>query len=92
MPYPDHETVPLLYLLSAVWRQVEDEDSEEGDAHAGDDEVHRVEERLPPHRDVEGYVQIGLVTARVELHIPAKKKLHDLLCHDDVSQTEVSPT
>ncbi len=68
---------PFKYLLSAVWRQVEDEHGEEGDAHARDDEVHRVEERLPPHRDVEGDVQVGLVTARVELHIPAKKKSHD---------------
>ena len=38
---------------------------------AGDDQVDRVEERLPPHGDVEGDVQVGLVTARVDLNIPA---------------------
>ena len=31
---------------------------------------YRVEQRLPPHGDVEGDVQVGLVAAGVELHIP----------------------
>ena len=30
------------HLFSAVWGQVEYEDCEEGDAHAGDDQVHLV--------------------------------------------------
>ena len=30
------------HLFPAVWGQVEDEDCEEGDAHAGDDQVHLV--------------------------------------------------
>ena len=32
---------------------------------------YRVEQGLPPHGDVEGDVQVGLVTARVDLNIPA---------------------
>jgi hypothetical protein len=61
------------HLLTTVGRKVEDKNCEETDAHAGDDEVHRVEERLPPHRDVECDVEVGLVTARIELYIPADK-------------------
>jgi hypothetical protein len=58
------------YLLPTVGGQVKDEHSQKRDAHAGDDEVDSVEERLPPHGDVEGDVQVGLVTACVELDIP----------------------
>lgn len=57
----------LSYLLTAVRGQVEGEHGEETDAHARDDYVDGVEERLPPHRYVERYVQVGLITARVEL-------------------------
>jgi hypothetical protein len=53
-------------LFSAVGWQVEGEDREEGDAHARDDQVDRVEERLPPHRDVESYVQIRLITTSIK--------------------------
>ena len=60
----------LSHLLPAVRREVEDEDSEEADAHAGDDEVDGVEESLPPHGDVEGDVQVRFLTAGVELDIP----------------------
>ena len=56
-------------FLPAVRREVEHQDCEEADAHAGDDEVDGVEESLPPHGDVEGDVQVGLVTAGVELDI-----------------------
>ena len=63
------------HLLAAIGGQVEHEHGEEGDAHAGDDEVHGVEQSLPPHSDVEGDVQVGLVTARVELHIPGQAEL-----------------
>ena len=40
-------------LLAGVGRQVEDEHGEVGETDAGDDEVHRVEERLPAQRHVE---------------------------------------
>ena len=60
------------HLLSTVRREVEHQDCEEADAHAGDDEVDGVEQRLPPHGDVEGYVQVGLVTARVKFFISEK--------------------
>ena len=63
------------HLLPGVGGEVEHEHGEEGDAHAGDDEVHGVEQSLPPHGDVEGDVQVGLVTARVELHIPGEAEL-----------------
>ena len=38
--------------------------------------TYRVEQGLPPYGDVEGDVEVGLVAARVELHIPS----HILLC------------
>lgn len=57
------------HLLTAVGGQVEHEHGEEGDAHARDDEVHRVEQRLAPHRDIERDVQVRLVAARVELFV-----------------------
>ena len=63
------------HLLSTVRREVEDEDGEEADAHAGDDEVDGVEEGLPPHGDVEGDVEVGLVTAGVILDISKFEKI-----------------
>ena len=41
-----------------------------------DDDDHRVEQCLPPHGDVEGDVQVGLVTARVEFHVPNHKMVN----------------
>ena len=57
------------HLLPAVRGKIKYKDGQEGDAHAGDDQVDCVEQGLPPHRDVEGDVQVRLVTARVELDI-----------------------
>ena len=34
---------------------------------------YRVKQCLPPHGDVEGDVEIGLVATSVELHIPERK-------------------
>ena len=56
-------------LLPTVGREVENQDREEADPHAGDDQVDGVEEGLPPHGDVEGDVQVRLVTAGVYLDI-----------------------
>ena len=39
---------------------------------------YRVEQGLPPHGDVEGDVQVGLVAAGVELHIPRSMFLFSL--------------
>ena len=58
------------HLLPAVRGKIKYKDGQEGDAHAGDDQIDCVEQGLPPHRDVEGDVQVRLVTARVELDIP----------------------
>ena len=58
------------HLLPAVRGKIKYEDGQEGDAHAGDDQVDCVEQGLPPHGDVEGDVQVRLVTASVELDIP----------------------
>lgn len=57
------------HLLAAVGGQVEHQDRQERDAHARDDQVHRVEQRLAPHRNVKRYVQVRLVAARVKLFI-----------------------
>ena len=61
------------HLLAAVRGQVEREHGEEADAHAGDDDVYGVEERLPAHRYVEGYIQVRLVAACVELFVPGRR-------------------
>ena len=44
------------YLFTTVRWQIKCEHSKEGDPHAWDDEVNRVEKGLSPHRDVESYV------------------------------------
>ena len=41
------------YLFPAVRGEVKHQNGEEGDAHAGDDEVDRVEQGLAPHGHVE---------------------------------------
>ena len=40
----DAEDADVVHLLPAVRRQVEGEHCEEGDAHAGDDQVHSIEQ------------------------------------------------
>ena len=79
------------HLLSAVRREVEDEDGEEADAHAGDDEVDSVEEGLPPHGDVEGDVEVRLVTAGVELDVPLGRDLQYVPLHRHVELGQVDP-
>lgn len=61
------------HLFAAVAGQVKREHREKRDPHAGDDDVHRVEEGLPPHRDVERDVQVRLVAAGVELLVSAER-------------------
>lgn len=55
-PHCNTKYILIGHLLARVGRQVEDKDSEERDAHTGDDEVHCVEERLAAHRQVECYI------------------------------------
>ena len=77
------------HLLPGVGGEVEHEHGEEGDAHAGDDEVHGVEQGLPPHGDVEGDVQVGLLAARVELDVPDGGHLEDVPLHRHVELRQV---
>ncbi len=77
------------YLLAAVWRQVEDKDGEEGDAHAGNDEVDSIKEGLPPHRHIEGDVQVGLITARVVFDVAYRRHLQDVPLDRHVELGEV---
>ena len=81
---------PKGHLFSAVRRQVEGEHSEKGDAHAGDDEVDRVEERLASHRHVERDVEVGLVAARVVLDVPDGGNLQNvpLDAHVELGQVD----
>jgi hypothetical protein len=58
------------HLLAAVRWQIEHQYSEEGDAHAGDDEIYGVEERLTAHCDVERDVEVRFIAAGVEFLIP----------------------
>ena len=60
-----------------------DDDDNDDDAHDDNDSIdhnndddHRVEQRLPPHGDVEGDVQVRFLTAGVELDIPHRWHLH----------------
>ncbi|GFY42263.1 hypothetical protein TNIN_170281 [Trichonephila inaurata madagascariensis] len=66
------------HLFPGVRGQVEDEDGEPGDAHAGDDEVDGVEERLPAQGDVEGDVRVGLNAARIVTDAPVRRHRHDV--------------
>lgn len=69
----NHRQQLELYLLATVRRQVEREHGQERDAHARDYDVDRVEERFPPHRNVERNVQVGLVATGVELFVSEGK-------------------
>ena len=84
-----HFSCFVTHLLSTVRREVEHQDCEEADAHAGDDEVDGVEEGLPPHGDVEGDVQVGLVTAGVELDISLGRNLQNVPLHGHVELRQV---
>ncbi len=46
-------------LLAAVRRQVEDQDGQRGDEHAGDDQVDGVEQRLALDDEVVGQIHVG---------------------------------
>lgn len=61
------------HLFAAVAGQVKRKNREKRYPHAGDDDVHRVEEGLPPHRDIERDVQVGLVAAGVKFLVPADR-------------------
>lgn len=63
----------ILYLLATVGRQIEREHGQKRDAHARNDDVDRVEQRLAAHRNVERDVQIRFVAARVEFLIAANR-------------------
>ena len=79
------------HLLSAVRREVEDEDGEEADAHAGDDEVDSVEQGLAPHSHVEGDVKIGFITAGIIFHVPHRRHLQNVPLHRHVELRQVHP-
>lgn len=76
-------------ILARVAGQVEDQNGQERDAHAGYDQVDRVEERLPAERQVEHYVQIRLLAAAVELLVPHRRHTHDVPLHGDVVVLQV---
>ena len=46
------------HLLPGLGRQIKDEHAKKGDEHCGQDQVHRVEQRLSPDGDVERNVRI----------------------------------
>lgn len=63
-----------IHLFTTVAGQVKRKNREKRYSHTGDDDVHRVKERLPSHRDVKRNVQVGFVTAGVKLLVPAKRE------------------
>ncbi len=83
-----HESLAI-YLLAAVRGQIEYKHGEETDAHAGDDEVDGVEERLSSHGDVERDVEVGLLAARVVLDVANGGHLQDVPLHRHVVLRQV---
>ena len=81
--------LPLNYLLATVWRQIEHKDRQEGDAHARDDQVDSVEQRLSTHSDVERDVQVWLVAAGVVLDVAHGRNLEDVPLDGHVELGEV---
>lgn len=79
----------VAHLLPGVRRQVKHQHGEEADPHTGDDEVHGVEERLAPHRDVKGDVQVRLITAGVVLLVPHCGHVEDVPLHRHVELRQV---
>lgn len=74
------------YLFAAVRGQIKCEHRQERDAHARNDNVDRVEERLTSHGDVERNVQIRFVAAGVEFLVSVQSvhfvqlKVHVIHC------------
>lgn len=65
------EGVRVNYLLATVAWQVKYQHREKGYPHARYYEVDGVEQSLPSHGDVEGDVEVRLVTTRVKLFVSA---------------------
>ena len=64
------------HLLSRLGGEVEHEHTQERDEHRRQDQVHRVEERLPPDRDPEGDVR--LLGRRLVLVVEVRGNLDDV--------------
>ena len=79
------------YLLPTIRGQIKHQNGKEGDAHAGDDQVHRVEQRLAPHCNVEGDIQVGLVATGVVLDVPDGRHLQDVPLDRHVELRQVHP-
>lgn len=77
------------HLLSGLGRQVEHQHGQERYAHAWYDQVHRVEQRLSPERDVEEYVQVRFFAAHVEFFVPHGRHAHDVPLHRQVVVLQV---
>ena len=81
----------FVYLLATVGGKVEHEDSEEWDAHAGDDEIDGVEQRLPAHGDVKSDIKVRLITASVEFYVPNGGHGQDVPLDGHVELGQVHP-
>ena len=57
--------------------------------HPSPSPTHSVEQGLPPHGDVEGDVEVRLVTAGVELDIPLGRDLQYVPLHGHVELSQV---
>ena len=77
------------YLLPRVRWKVEHEHGEEGDADAGDDDVDRVEEGLPPQRQVKDDVKVRLRAAGIVLLVAHRRGRHDVPLGGEVELLQV---
>ena len=79
------------HLLAGIGRQVEDQHRQARDAHARDDQVHRVEERLPSQCYVEEDVQVRrIAAAAVVLDVAFGRHVHDVPLHAQVELAQIN--
>ena len=70
---------------------MKDDDREEGYGDAWNDQVDRVEERLPPYRDVERDVRVGFRAAGVGLAVLLRRHAQDVPLDALVELLQIDP-
>ena len=78
-----------LYLFTTVRWQIEDEDSEEGDAHAWYNQIDSVEQCFSAHRDVKGDIKVRFITASIIFNISNSRDGQDVPLDRHVELGEV---
>ena len=77
------------HLFTTVRWQIEDEDSEEGDAHAWYNQIDSVEQCFSAHRDVKGDIKVRFITASIIFNISNSRDGQDVPLDRHVELGEV---